>query len=827
MPAPRQHLPAPRTPFIGRERDVADLISLLHTVRMVTLTGSGGIGKTRLALRVAEQERSRFADGMLFVDLSAATAGDHVLYSIAQALGIETARGQSLHEAVLLALRSCELLLVLDTCDRIVAPLADLCRSLLRTCPRLRLLATSREPLRIPGENVWRVPPLDLPPAPPKAPVSVPWSPPSPGRLSVHEAMRSPALRLFAARAHQARPGFTITPETVDTVVQICRILDGVPLAIELAAARVQVLSVEQILQRLDDRFTLLNSTDQQLPERQRTMRAVVEWSHALLTDAEKALLRRLSIFTNWSLDMAEALFTADFGDNLLQLHASLLDKSLIVLEDEVEGIAYYRILDSVRVYAAEKLQAAGETEHYLRRALEQGVHWAGEFASAMGEDLPWQERLKLLNRVERNLDNMRSFLHRAATGDLVEPGLQVCVLLRSYWLAFDRCAEGAAFLSALLAAAPDQLPTPLRTRALVLYGELTLDLDGDQIVHERLTTGLRLAESLGDDTARAHALAALAVLALRQEEFSTGIAHATESLELARRLGDRLLEVHVMGVRSRLAEAAGDVDDAQQWLSRTLALSEQTGCGWALAYCHESLSAQALREGASQQAEEHLHRALTLFSELGSALGAARCLSALGRLAAQRGQSQTAWEHLSGAVRRSRLSGRRLTLARAMEDLAWFAASKNMTDRVVLLGAQAEMLRQWAHAPSPGSQRLREHVARQWGDASAAAAWTRARTLPLEEALDAALAAPHFGDVRTLTPRERQIARLAGSGLSNREIAARLVISQATVARHIANIFAKLNISKRAELPARLAALRKTQTDGHPQSADTSPCRS
>ena len=241
MPAPRQHLPAPRTPFIGRERDVADLISLLHTVRMVTLTGSGGIGKTRLALRVAEQERSRFADGMLCVDLSAATAGDHVLYSIAQALGIETARGQSLHEAVLLALRSCELLLVLDTCDRIVAPLADLCRSLLRTCPRLRLLATSREPLRIPGENVWRVPPLDLPPAPPKAPVSVPWSPPSPGRLSVHEAMRSPAVRLFAARAHQARPGFTITPETVDTVVRSAG--SGRRLAIELAAAGARAVS--------------------------------------------------------------------------------------------------------------------------------------------------------------------------------------------------------------------------------------------------------------------------------------------------------------------------------------------------------------------------------------------------------------------------------------------------------------------------------------------------------------------------------------------------------------------------------------------------------
>ena len=807
MPTPRQHLPTPRSPLIGRERDAADLGHLLRTVRMVTLTGAGGIGKTRLALRVAEREHGRFADGTLFVDLSTATTGDHVLYSLAGLLGIEAGRGQPLREAVLLALRSCDLLLVLDTCERIVAPLSELCRTLLSTCPNLRLLATSREPLRIPGENVWRVPPLDLPPAPRELPADAPWPAAASGRLSVREAMRHAAVRLFAARARQARPEFTLTSDTIDTVVRICRILDGVPLAIELAAARVRVLSVEQILRRLDDRFTLLNSTDQRLPERQRTMRAVVEWSHALLTDAEKALLRRLSIFANWSLDMAEDLFTADFGAELLQLHGSLLDKSLIVLEEEVEGVAHYRILDTIRVYAAEELHASGEAEVYHRRTLEYGVRWTEAFAAAMSSALPWQERLGLLKRVERSLDNMRSFLRWAAAHGLAEPGLRICVLLRAYWLAFDRCAEGAAFLADLLAVAPDDLSPRLRARALVVHGELTLDLDGEQAVQERLTAGLRLAESVGDDATRADALAALAAVALRRREFPAGAARAAEALQLARRLGDRLVETHSLELRGRLADAAGDRADARRWLSEALALSEATGCGWNSARCHEALSALALREGAHDTAERHLDRALSLFLELGSALGTARCLTTLGHLAARRGELLRAWEHLSGAVRHSGFSGRRLALARALEDLARFAASEGMTDRVVLLGAQAEALRHRANAPSPGSRRLREYVNQRLGDASAAAEWTRARTLSLEEALSAALAPPPLDDARSLTPRERQIAELAGAGLSNRQIADRLVISQATVARHIANVFAKLGISARAELPARLAA--------------------
>ncbi|MEY9213418.1 tetratricopeptide repeat protein [Thermobifida halotolerans] len=809
MPSPRQDLPAPRTPIIGRERDTADIGRLLRAVRLVTLTGAGGIGKTSLALRVAEQERDRFADGVVFVDLSTAASGDHMLRSVADCLGIETDRRHPLQEAVLLALRSLDLLLVLDTCEHVVAPLSELCRALLSTCPRLRLLATSREPLRIPGENIWRVPPLALPTASPRTfPADDTWSPTAPATgLSVREAMRSTAVRLFAARARQARPGFTVTPDTVDAVVRICRMLDGVPLAIELAAARMRVLSVEQILERLDDRFTLLNSTDRRLPERQRTMRAVVEWSHALLTDAEKALLRRLSIFANWSLDMAEDLFTTDFGDDLLQLHGSLLDKSLIVVEEEVEGVVYYRMLDTIRLYAAEALHAAGEAETYCRRTLEYGVRWGESFERAMSGSLRWEERLQILERVEHNRENTRSFLDWAADHGQAELGLRICALLRRYWLALDRCAEGAEFMAVLLAAAPEDLPAPLRARALVLHGELTLDLDGERVARERITAGLRLAETVGDDAVRADALAALTAVALRNREISAGLGHAAECLEIARRLGDRLLETHAMELHGQLADAAGDHEGARRWLSSALEVAEETGCGWNSARCHHGLGVLAIREGGYASAEEHLNRALALFTRMRCSLEASRCLAGLGHLAARRGALGSAWEYLSEGVRRSGASGRRLALARALEDLAGFAASEGVTDRVVLLGAQAEALRQQAAgAPSRSSRVLREYVRQRLGDAASAAAWTSARALPLEEALAAALPAPPLGDGRALTPREREVAELAGAGMSNREIAVRLVISQATVARHIANIFTKLGISTRAELPPRLA---------------------
>ncbi|TDQ53813.1 ATP-binding protein [Actinorugispora endophytica] len=806
----RQDLPAPHSPFIGRDRDITDLGHLIDTARMVTLTGAGGIGKTSMAVRLAELERDRFADGAVFVDLSTATTGAHALHLVANRLGVAENQANSLDEAVPLVLRSREVLLVLDTCERVVAPMARLCRLLLSTCPRLRLLVTSREPLRIPGENIWRVPPLSLPTTESQPPVlDAAWlSDPAALRTTVREAMRYEAVRLFADRARRARPGFSVTAENIAPIVRICQILDGVPLAVELAAARVRVLSIEQVLERLDDRFTLLNSADKGLPERQRTMRAVVEWSHALLSEPEKTLLRRLSLFVNWSLDVAEELFSGEFGDGdeLLELHGSLLDKSLIVLEAEVEGVAHYRMLDTIRVYAAERLEASGEAEAYCRRTLEYGMDLVESLAAFMAEPLPWETRLQVLNRVEVNRGNIRSFLAWAVEHGMTVEGLRICVGLRSYWAVRDRHAEGAAFVASLLAAAPDGLPSALRARSLVLHGELTLGLKGAEAAKDAIEEGLRLSTRIGDEAVRAEALGSLAVVSLRLSRIDEGRGQAAECLEITRRTGNRMLELYALGTLASLADAAGDREGAEREFAAALKIAEEMGDAWHAARCHTGLGLLATHRNAFESAQEHLNTALSLFTRLRAHFDTAYCLAGLGRLAEARGESAEAWEYLSEGVRRSVASGQRLAMARSMENLARFAAAEGLTDRMVLLGAQAEALRQELGVPSRTGGMLHEFAEARLG-AAASAAWRRARSMPLEEALAAALPAPVNDGVRSLTRREHQVAELAAVGLSNREIAVRLVISQATVARHVANIFAKLGISARGELAARISS--------------------
>src|SRR5689334_17454507 len=355
------NLPAEPNSFIGRERDLADLAKLLGEVRALTLSGPGGIGKTRLAVRLA---RDVIADGQDSADpggldeawlVELADWPGPVAQQVAMTLGIREEQGLPLPQTLAEALRSRRMLLILDTCEHQVSDCALLVQLLLARCPWLRIVATSREPLRVRGETVWRVPPLDLPPD----------GAPAAG-LAAHEA-----VRLFAARAAEARPGFTLTEGNAAAVARLCRTLDGIPLGIELSAARVRALSVEQIEGRLRDRFALLNSGDRTAPLRQQTLRATVDWSYELLDSAEQMLLRRLATFSGWNLDMAEQVCSDEAAgageaipaDAVLGLLISLIDKSLVVLDGEAAGDARYRLLDTIREYAAERLAAAGERD--------------------------------------------------------------------------------------------------------------------------------------------------------------------------------------------------------------------------------------------------------------------------------------------------------------------------------------------------------------------------------------------------------------------------------------------------------------------------------
>ena len=347
------NLPAEPNSFIGRERDLAELARLLGEVRALTLSGLGGIGKTRLAVRLARDvlsgentdEGPGDLDEAWLVEL--ADWHDPVAQAVATILGVREEQGVPLAQTLAEALRSRHMLLILDTCEHQVSDCATLVQLLLARCPWLQIIATSREPLRVRGETVWRVPPLDLPP-----------DGASGAELAAHEA-----VRLFAARAAGARPGFALTSENTASVARLCRTLDGIPLGIELSAARVRALSVEQIADRLRDRFQLLNSGDRTAPLRQQTLRATVDWSFELLDSDEQMLLRRLATFSGWNLDMAEQVCSDEAigPDAVLGLLISLIDKSLVVLDGEAAGDARYRLLDTIREYAGERLAAAGE----------------------------------------------------------------------------------------------------------------------------------------------------------------------------------------------------------------------------------------------------------------------------------------------------------------------------------------------------------------------------------------------------------------------------------------------------------------------------------
>jgi non-specific serine/threonine protein kinase len=353
------NLPLPVTSFIGREREIDEVKRLLATTRLLTLTGAGGCGKTRLALEVAADALGAYPDGVWLVELAAladprsALVPALVPWAVASAVGARERPGSTVTDSLVDHLRTRTLLLVLDNCEHVVGAAAQLVDALLRSCPGLRILATSREALGSAGETTWRVPSLA---APPRS---------AAGELPLEHLTRYEAVRLFVDRARAALPGFAVTDQSAPALAEICRRLDGIPLAIELAAARVRVFSVEQIAARLDDRFRLLTAGQRTAMPRRRTLRATVDWSYALLSEPERALLRRLSVFAGgWAFEAAEAVAAGDgiHPYAVLDLLAQLVDKSLVIAE-ELRGAVRYRLLETIRQYARDRLPEAGEAE--------------------------------------------------------------------------------------------------------------------------------------------------------------------------------------------------------------------------------------------------------------------------------------------------------------------------------------------------------------------------------------------------------------------------------------------------------------------------------
>lgn len=797
----RPDLPTEPNSFVGRERELGELRTVVLGTRMVTLTGPGGIGKTRLALHVLAGMADEFRDGACYVELADVTNPDLVVARVASAVGVAEERDRPLLDTLTDVLRPRALVLALDNCEHLLDASARICQRLLAGAPDVRLLVTSREPLRVAGETIWSVPPLAV----------------APGDGSAGDA-----VRLFAERAEATAPGFTMTAGNAGAVAEICRTLEGNPLAIELAAARVRALSVEQIRMRVTDRFGLLTAGDRTAPPRQRTLRAAIDWSYDLLTPREQALLRRLSVFAGWALEMAEQVCADDLvpAAAMLDTLAALVDKSLVVRESEVLGQARFRMLDTIREYAAERLAAAGEAAEVQHR-LRDHVLAIAERNFAVGMALvpaPWQDRVDVFRRYDVDASNAWLVLSDCLAEGDVTTGVRICTAVLPCMLVRGEFALGCAWLDAFLAR-PEAENVDQRIRGRALIGRAQLTLSNDPAAAEPLAlAGLDLCQAAGDDFWTAAGLNLLSEIALHTGRPDEAERFGQRAMAIAEAAGDGWNEGWALSIRAVIAGVRGRTKEAAELASASIVVMRSIDHRWGVARVQVGLGDLARLRGDHADAQRRYAEALTYLREIEDRPEVARCLSGLGRVALDLGDLPLARTHLTESLRLCRTIGTRIGVARGLESLAALAAHEGDVERAVLLTAASVALREvaglraapgaWADrylkaadGPEAEAARLRARGHALSGEEAIALALTTGESA--EQALEAAEADLGAGQPNALTPRELEIASLVAQGRSNKAIARELVISPATVARHVANIMGKLGFHARAQIAA------------------------
>jgi predicted ATPase/DNA-binding CsgD family transcriptional regulator len=834
MTALHTRLPAEFSSFVGRAGEVAELAELLRSARAVTLCGAGGIGKTRLALRLLTAVADRFPDGVWFIDLGEMRQPELVAVVIASAVGVDEEPGRPLTDTLADAVRHRHALLVLDNCEHLLGPCAAICRRLLDAAPELRVVATSREPLHVPAEIVWPVPPLALPPA----------GASDPGRLSEYDA-----VRLFAERAAAVAPGFSIGPANAASVARMCRALDGLPLAIELAAAWVRVLSAEQVADRLADRFRILTSADRSAPARQQTLRATLDWSYNLLSEPEQILMRRLSVFAEWTLDMAEDVCADERlpAAEILDLITALADKSLIELGPEALGQARYRLLESVREYASGWLSEAGEAGVLQRRRRDYTLREAeGMLVTGMAiAPGPWSARVHIFRRYDAETANLQEVLEQSLASHDAETGLRLCTAMCPVLIVRGNFSYGAGWFDAFLSLdTASEVPDSVRGPALA--GRAQLALASGSADAERLALeALEICWASGAQFYAAAALNSLAEVALHAGRLDEASARAAEVLTVTRATGDQFNQAYALGTMATVAGFRGSLREAQELSEQALDLMRAIEQHWGTARTLLGLGDLARLRGEYETARRRYEEALGYLRELNARPDTARCLAGLGRIAIEQRDLATARQNLAESLRLSHASGSRIGMARGLEALARLAMLEDRPQAALQLAGAVTALRQEAGLPPmPGarSQRfldaaagLGQHeVARLWAAGAAMSSADAVRLAlgpshPAPAQASAAADGPAGGqDARqteamapglpmtpprasvptprppvpdALTAREREVVALIAAGKSNRAIGAELFISPATAARHVANILAKLGFTSRSQV--------------------------
>jgi non-specific serine/threonine protein kinase len=599
----RHNLPAQLTTFIGRRHEIDEIERLFASTRLLTLTGAGGCGKTRLALQVASEVLDQFSDGVWIVDLAPLSEPALIPQTIAAILGVRDVPNRPLRDGLAEYFRARCLLLVLDNCEHLIAACARLVEPLLRVASNLHVLATSREGLGIGGETVWRVPSLSVPE-------------PS-DELNRELLQQYEAVRLFADRAAAVAPAFAVTEDNATTVAAICRRLDGIPLAIELAAARLNVLSVDQINARLNDRFRLLTGGSRTALARQRTLEAAIDWSYDLLSETESTLLCRLSVFPGgWTLEAAEDV-CAGHGiesENMLDLLSHLVDKSLVNVEDDARGERRYRCLETVRQYGRERLVRSGDAE----RARDRHLDFFSRLVRRAEPELRGARQVAWLNRLQLEHDNLRAALDWClAAPEHGETGLELGAALNWFWFKRGHVGEARQWLERVLSAGTTS-PAALRAKALDALGWMAAFQGDFPTALAQAAESMALAREAGDWFTVAEMLFLEGFLAVHRNDVNQAIERAAACRDAASASGDLWIQAHPFELLGFAARLQGHYEDAAQFFGEALALFRRSDDMWAVSRTLTDLGQIRVLQGHFADAKAFAAEGVILSLQLG-----------------------------------------------------------------------------------------------------------------------------------------------------------------------------------------------------------------
>jgi predicted ATPase/DNA-binding CsgD family transcriptional regulator len=775
--------------LIGRHREIEALTKLLATARMVTIVGSGGAGKTRLALAVAARAGGRFPDGVWWADLTTLSEAELLPAVVASALEVPQSPGEDLMPVIARHIRESVTLLVLDGCEHLVEDVAKLAERLLRASPGVKVLATSREVIGVSGEQVFRVGGLDLPDL-------------------GGEPLASEAVQLFAERAGQTVAGLSLDPAELDSVARLCRRLDGMPLAIELAAARVGTLSIDEIAARLDDNPDLLRHPSRTAPARHQTLQATLEWSYRLLSPQEQVLYHRLSAFQGtFSLLAAEA---AGGGgeierNDVVSLLGSLVDKSLVQVADR--GAEHrYRLLETVRQHGEAKLASSGE----LPGVFQAHTRFYLALAEQAEAGLEGPDQARWLDRLELEHDNLRAVLQRRLPGE-PEVGGRLAGLLWPFWYRRGYYHEARSWLE-LAAQLTGEMSPPVRAAVLTGAGVLAFLQCDYQLASQRLGQVRALHEQQDDQVGVAAALQRLGSIAREQGRYDEAYRLHEESMAVWVGLEEPAGVAASLDYLGFVAWLEGDFARAIAHCSQALEYFEAAGRRQETASALINLGAATRYSGDTPLATQRLTRALTISRELGYTEGVAWALAELGMIDGQSGAD--GGQMLRESLRTHVQLGDRWRIASVLEAIAGTLAGPEPATAATLLGA-SDALRQELGTPVPPAERPAVDSALAAAEQALepglfAKSWASGQAMPLPDAVELACqrTSPHpapaaeapAGLGADLTERELAVLRLISQGLTNREIGGRLFISAGTAGVHVSNILRKLGVTSRVQ---------------------------